>query len=133
MTSTSGIVLIVLAVAVATGILFIIPVLVELRRAVRTLNAVLKITEESLAPTLHELRATLTNLDRITGDISTVTDDVRVFSGSIRQVGKDVRELSGLIGVLGGGIGAKMAGLRAGVGAGLSYFAKNLLRKGETT
>jgi len=129
MTSTSNILVAVLAVAIAAGILFLIPVLLELRRTVRTLNSVLKITEESLAPTLRELRTTLENLDRITGDISTVTDDVRVFSGSLRQVGKDVKELSGMVGLLGGGIGAKMAGLRAGVGAGVSYLAKNLLRK----
>jgi uncharacterized protein YoxC len=133
MQSTSSALVTVLAVAVIAGVLFMIPVLLELRRAVRTLNSILKVTEESLAPTLHELRATLVNLDRITTDISTVTDDVRVFSGSIRQVGKDVRELSGLINVLGGGVGAKVAGLRAGVGAGVSYLAKNLLRKRGTT
>jgi uncharacterized protein YoxC len=130
MTSTSNILVTVLAVAIAAGVLFLIPVLLELRRAVRTLNSVLKITEESLAPTLRELRTTLENLDRITSDVSTVTDDVRVFSGSLRQVGKDVKELSSMVGLLGGGIGAKMAGLRAGVGAGVSYLAKNLLRKG---
>jgi len=132
MTLTSGTLVIVLAVAVTVGILFMIPVLLELRRAVHTLNSILKITEESLAPTLRELRATLENLDRITTDVGTVTDDVRVFSGSIRQVGKDVRELSGLINVLGGDVGAKISGLRAGVGAGVAYLAKNLLRKRGT-
>ena len=129
---TSGTLVTVLAIAVIAGILFMIPVLLELRRTVRTLNSVLKITEESLSPTLTELRKTLENLDRITTDISTVTDNVRVFSGSIRQVGKDVRELSGLVNVLGGGVGTKIAGLRAGVGAGVAYLAKNLLRKGGT-
>src|SRR5512143_1956647 len=133
MTSAANVLLVVLAVAVAVGTLFLIPLLLELRRAVRTLNGVLKITEDSLAPTLRELRSTLENLDRITNDISTVTDDVRVFSSSIRQVGKDVGELSSLIGVLGGGIGAKLAGLRAGFGAGASYLARNLLRKGGTS
>jgi uncharacterized protein YoxC len=132
MTMTSGTLVTVLAIAVIAGILFMIPVLLELRRTVRTLNSILKITEESLSPTLTELRKTLENLDRITTDISTVTDDVRVFSGSIRQVGKDVRELTGLINVLGGGVGTKIAGLRAGVGAGFAYLAKNLLRKGGT-
>lgn len=129
---TSGTLVTVLAVAVTVGVLFMIPVLLELRRAVRTLNSILKITEESLPPALHELRATLVNLDRITTDISTVTDDVRVFSGSVRQVGKDVSELSGLINVLGGGVGAKIAGLRAGVGAGVGYLARNILRKRGT-
>ena len=109
MASTSATLLTVLAAAVVAGVLFMIPVLLELRRAV----------EAELHPqdhrgvagaTLRELRSTLENLDRITADISTVTHDVRVFSGSIRQVGKDVRELSGLVNVLGGGVGAKITG-----------------------
>ncbi len=132
MTPTSGTLVTVLSIAVIAGIIFLIPVLLELRRAVHTLNSILKVTEESISPTMRELRATLENLDRITTDVSTVTDDVRVFSGSIRQVGKDVRELSGLINVLGGDVGAKISGLRAGLGAGAAYLAKNLFRKGGT-
>lgn len=127
---TTNVLLGILTAAVVLGVLFLIPVLVELRRSVKALTSVLKITEESLAPTLRELRSTLENLDRITGDISTVTDDVRVFSGSIRQVGRDVQELSGLIGALGGGIGAKITGLRVGIGTGVAHLAKNFFKKG---
>lgn len=132
MTSSSNVLLIVLAVAVAVATLFLIPVLLELRRTVRTFNSVLKITEESLAPTLRELRSTLANLDRITSDVNSVTDDVRVFSGSLRQVGKDLHELREVVALLGGGIGAKVAGLRAGVGTGFKYLAQNLLKRGGT-
>jgi uncharacterized protein YoxC len=132
MTSTSSILLGVLAAAVGLVAIFLVPVLLELRRTVRTLNSVLKITEESLAPTLRELRSTLANLDRITADINTVTDDVRTFSGSLRQVGKDLHELREVVGLLGGGIGAKVAGLRAGIGTGFRYLAHNLLKKGGT-
>jgi uncharacterized protein YoxC len=132
MTSASSVLFAVLAVAVAAGTLFLIPVLLELRRTVRTLNSVLKITEESLAPTLRELRSTLANLDRITNDINSVTDDVRTFSGSLRQVGKDLHELREVVGLLGGGVGAKVAGLRAGIGTGFRYLAHNLLKRGGT-
>jgi uncharacterized protein YoxC len=132
MTSASSVLLVVLAVAVALATIFLVPLLLELRRTVRTLNAVLKITEESLAPTLRELRSTLANLDRITSDINSVTDDVRMFSGSLRQVGKDLHEMREVVGLLGGGIGAKVAGLRAGIGTGFKYLAHNLLKKGGT-
>ena len=132
MATGSGILLSVLALAVVAGIAFIVPVLLELRRAVRTLNSVLKITEESLAPTLRELRSTLANLDRITSDVNSVTDDIRMFSGSLRQVGKDLHELRDVVGLLGGGLGAKVAGLRAGISTGFRYMAHNLLKKGGT-
>jgi len=126
----SSIWLVIIAGAVALGVLFLIPLLLELRRTVRTLTGVLQTTEEQLVPTLRELRSTLANLDRITADVSTVTDDVRVFSGSLRQVGKDVQELSGLLSALGGGFGARVHGLRAGINAGLGYLTKNMLKRG---
>jgi uncharacterized protein YoxC len=132
MTSAANVLLVVLACAVALATLFLIPVLLELRRTVRTLNSVLKITEESLAPTLRELRSTLANLDRITSDVNSVTDDIRLFSGSLRQVGKDLHELREVVGLLGGGLGAKVAGLRAGISTGFRYMAHNLLKKGGT-
>lgn len=130
MTSGSEIWVIVLAGSVLLGVLFLVPVLLELRRTVRSLGAILKITEESLAPTLRDLRATLANLDRITADVSVVTDDVRVFSGSIRQVGKDIEELSGLVSVVGGGIGTKIVALRAGLVTGVVYLVRNLFHRG---
>ena len=132
MTSASSVLLLVLAAAVAVATLFLVPLLLELRRTVRTLNGVLKITEESLGPTLRELRSTLANLDRITSDINSVTDDVRMFSGSLRQVGKDLHEMRDVVALLGGGVGAKIAGLRAGFSTGFKVLAHNILKKGGT-
>ena len=128
MASPAGISLIILAVAVAVGIGFLVPVLLELRRSVERLTSILRITEENLNPTLVELRATLRNVDRITNDLGTVTDDLRGVSGSIRRVGKNAAVLSGLVSVLGLGVGTKVAGWEAGIGTGLTYLARHLFK-----
>ena len=134
MTSASSMLLLVLAVAVAVSMLFLIPRAPGAApRPSAPSTACSRSPRNRSAPTLRELRSTLENLDRITTDISSVTDDVRMFSGSVRQVGKDVQRAAATSSaLLGGGVGAKIAGLRAGVGAGVAFLAKNLLRKGGT-
>ena len=123
--------LVILAVAVAVGIGFLLPVLVELRRSASRLTSVLTIAEQSLNPLLRDLDATVKKLDRVTSDIGAVTDDVRVFSGSIRRVGRSVGALSSLASVAGLGFGSALPALTVGVKTGLTYLTKNLFRKGS--
>ena len=130
MGSQANIWLIILTVAVAIGIGFLVPVLVELRRSARRLTSVLTIAEQSLNPLLRDLDATVQKLDRVTSNIGAVTDDVRVFSGSIRRLGRSVGELSSLASGAGFGFGAVLPALTVGVKTGLTYLTKNLFRKG---
>ena len=126
MGSHEGIWLIILAVSIAVGIGFLVPVLLELRRSARRLTSVLAIAEQSLNPLLHDLSAAVKNLDRVTSDIGAVTDDVRVVSGSLRRVGRNVKELRNLVSVA----GLALAALPVGIGAGLAHLARKLFRKG---
>lgn len=128
MWSQTGIWLIVFTVAVAVVSGFLVPVLFELRRSAKKLTAVLTITEQSFAPLLHDLNATVKNLDRVTNDVGAVTGDVRVLSTSLRRVGRGVGALGGVLSVAGLGLGPRPA-LQAGIGAGLRYLAKNLFKK----
>ncbi len=130
MGSQAGIWLIILTLAVAVGIGFLVPVLFELRRSAKRLTSVLTIAEQFLDPLLCDLNATVQKLDRVTSDIGAVTDDVRVFSGSIRRVGRRAEELSGLVSVASLGFGAALPALQVGIGAGLTHLARNLFRKG---
>ena len=130
MGSQAGIWLVILTVAVAVGIGFLVPVLFELRRSAKRLTSVLTIAEQSLVPLLRDLNATVQKLDRVTGDIGSVTDDVRVFSGSVRRVGSRIGELSGMVSIGRFGFRARLAALLVGIGVGLAYLARSLFRKG---
>lgn len=123
----AGIWLVILTVAVAVGIGFLVPVLLELRRSAKRLTSVLTITEQALVPLLHDLNATLQKLDLVTSDVGSVTDDVRVLSSSIRRVGTRVGELNGPVSVASLGVYAGRAALKVGIPAGLTYLARNLL------
>jgi uncharacterized protein YoxC len=123
--------LIILTVAVAVGIGFLIPVLLELHRSAQRLTSVLTITEQSLGPLLRDLDATVKKLDRITDDIGAVTDDVRVLSHSARRVGRSIESLSDLVSIASLGLGTRLAALKVGLWAGLKYLIRNLFRFGK--
>jgi uncharacterized protein YoxC len=127
----AGIWLIILTVAVAVGIGFLVPVLYELHRSAKRLTAVLTMTEQSLGPLLRDLDATVKKLDRVASDIGAVTDDVRVFSSSMRRVGRSVEALSDLVSVASLGFGTRLAALKVGIWAGLKYLVRNLFRFGK--
>ncbi len=129
MGSQANLWLIILTVAVAVGIGFLVPVLIELRRSAKKLTTVLTIAEQSLDPLLRDLDATVQKLDRVTNDIGAVTDDVRAFSASMRRVGRNVGELSGLVSVASFGFGTVLPALKVGIGAGLTFLVRNLFRK----
>jgi uncharacterized protein YoxC len=133
MGSPANLWLIVLAVAVAVGIGFLVPLLVELRRSAKRLTSVLTISEESLPSLLRDMRITLHHMDRVAGDMEEVTGDVRGVTRSVRQVGTSLALVSGAVSVLGLGFGARAAGMKAGLGAGALYLAKHLFTKGART
>ena len=130
MGSQQGVWLIILTVAFAIGIGFLVPVLFELHRSAKKLTSVLAVAAQSLEPLLNDLRATVQNLDGVTSNIGAVTDDVRVFSGSIRRVGRGVGQLTGLTSGATSGFGGGLSALQIGIGAGLTYLARNLFRRG---
>jgi hypothetical protein len=125
----AGIWLIVLGVAVAVGIGFLVPVLFELRRSAARLTSVLAIAEQSLPPLLHDLDTTVQRLALVTGNVGAVTDDVRVLSGSIRRVGNSVGKLSRFGSFGGFGSSTRLIAVQVGIGVGLTYLVRKLFRK----
>ena len=131
MGSQAGFWLIILTVAVAVGIGFSLPVLVELRRSAKRLTSVLTIAEQSLDPLLRDLNATVQRLDRVTGEIGAVADDVHALTGSVRRVGRSVGELSLVAPAAILGFGAGRAAQGAGIVTDLTYLARRLFRTRE--
>ena len=112
MGSQAGLWLVILTAAIAVGVAFLVPVVIELRRSAKRLTAVLTIAEHSLGPLLRDLDGAVQRLDRVTDNIGEVTDDVRMVSGSARRFGRTVGELGALVLVSGLGFGAARAAVR---------------------
>lgn len=119
----------IIAIAAAATAAYVISLIIELKKTLHSVNALLKTTEDNLKPTLEELQQTLRSLRNVTDDINEVTSDVKVLSKSVRDVGKNVSHVSGLISNVSSLAAMKASGLRAGVKAGVGVLMSNLFSR----
>jgi uncharacterized protein YoxC len=118
-----------IAVVVTAG--FVISLIIELKKTLRSLNGLLKTTEESLKPTLEELQQTLKSLKNISDNINDVTADMKTLSGSVRDVGLNIKRVSGIVEDITSSVAVKASGVKAGLKTGFLVLLNNLfLKKG---
>jgi uncharacterized protein YoxC len=120
--------LIIIAVAVAAVAVFLVPLLLELRRAVEALR---NTVERNLNPALEELQKNLRTMNSITGNVEQVTEDVRVFSQAVSDIGRSVGAVNAIISSAGSSAAVRLMSLRTGVAAAIGFVLTNLLRKGD--
>ncbi len=118
----------VIAACLLIMVVFLIPVLIELRKTIACFR---KTMDEDLKPTLDELQAALKGLRTIADEVEGITSDVRVFSKSIGEVGHMVGSLNGIVEDIGSSMTLRAFSLKAGIGAAMEYLARNLIRKGD--
>ncbi|MBI5101296.1 MAG: DUF948 domain-containing protein [Nitrospirae bacterium] len=120
--------LIVIAVSLGAVAVFIIPLLIELKRTVSALRCTV---ETSLNPALEELHKNLKTLNAITENINTVTTDVRQFSQAVSEIGRSINIINSTINSAATSAAIRVISLRTGIAATAGYLFTNLLRKGD--
>jgi uncharacterized protein YoxC len=125
-----------ITLAVLVVAVFFILVMVELRHAIRALEAFLKTVELTVNPTLEELRKNLQSTRTMTENISILTEDVKVFSGSLREMGENanrvsrtVRSIASLMDEQTFAATMKVSAVKAGVRAASEILLTNFLSK----
>ncbi len=124
----NNILLFVIIVALAGVTVFLISLMIELRKTVASLR---KTTENSLNPLLDELQLTVKSLRGISDNINDVTEDVKQLSHSVGEVGNSISALNRVIGDAGQSATVRAKSLRTGAMVALEYLVANLFRKGE--
>ena len=126
-----------ITLAIIVTVIIFIYVMVELRRTIKSLKELVDTTENSLKPAVAELQEALKSVRKVADNVTAVSEDMKILSGSLRDVGENVKRVSRDIGNvvdLVDGITSSAAveasGLKAGIKAGLWYFAKNLFKQG---
>lgn len=98
----------------------------SLKRTSEHVGAFLQTTELNLNSVLAELRETLEHLNRITGNMSAVSEDVRKISSRVASVEKTITDVCGyMIKGFGPAAEANVAGLKAGIAAGVKTLVKS--------
>ena len=120
-----------IAVVVTAG--FVISLIIDLKKTLRSLDGLLNTTEESLKPTLEELQQTLKSLKGISDNLNDVTADMKTLSGSVRDVGLNIKHVSDVVEDVTSSVAIQASGVKAGLKTGLLVLLNNLFfKKGGT-
>lgn len=126
---------ILIAIGVITFIIytvFNIIYLNDMRKTSFALRQFITKTEANLHPALAELRQTLADIRKVTDDVAAVMERLRTAAGAIITVEKSIQSLYWYYREgLGHAAQANIAGLKAGVKAGVINLLKNLKYKKE--
>jgi uncharacterized protein YoxC len=125
-----------ITVAIIVTVIIFIFVMLELRKTIRALKELVNTTENSLKPTVAELQETLKVVRKVADNVTVLSEDMKILSGSLRDIGENVmrvsRDIGHVVNFVDGitsSAAVEASGLKAGIKAGLWYFAKNLLKQ----
>jgi len=117
---------IILCVVVSMAVIFAIPAIIELRRAVAQASEFMKTTEKDLSATLRETEETLRSIRGITDKVNQVTGDVTSISGGLSGAAHDLRETTRHLERLVVRLSRHFSGVRAAMSAAMGVLINNL-------
>jgi uncharacterized protein YoxC len=126
-----GIAAAVAAIALILLVAFIIPVLVEIRKAVVMSRETLASIQSDLRPVLKELRETLADIKAVTGGVSEKVDDVKEFMDAIGDTGRGLRTINSVIGTVAGVMSRSTLWLTGAKVTGSFILDKIIKKRGE--
>lgn len=106
------------AVAMIVLVMFLVPLIMEMRRTATTLREFIERMEADLKPTIKELNATLADLQILTNGAAEKVEDVQCFMSAVGETGRGLRTISTIVSGAAGALsksalwmtGAKVAG-----------------------
>ncbi len=119
-------------VAFITYAAFTIAHIIELRRTSLALRQLIMRTEENLHPALSALRGILEDIRKTTYNVAELTESVREVAETAKRVENEVKDLYAYyMEGMGEAARANIAGLKAGVKAGMITLLKDLSERKE--
>jgi uncharacterized protein YoxC len=96
--SVTAFAVVVLALALVVLVAFMIPTLIEIRKAAADLRGFVSQTGGELKPVLIELERTLTELRTVTAGIAEKREDVQTFMEAVGDTGRNLRTINAVVG-----------------------------------
>lgn len=96
--SVTAIAVVVMALALVVLVAFIVPTLIEIRKAAADLRGFVTQTGGELKPVLFELERTLAELRMVTEGIAEKREDVQTFMEAVGDTGRNIRTINAVIG-----------------------------------
>ncbi len=98
--SVTAIAVVVLALALVVLVAFMIPTLIEIRKAAADLRGFVAKTGGELKPVILELERTLAELRMVTEGIAEKREEVQTFMEAVGDTGRNIRTINAVIGTV---------------------------------
>ena len=119
--------LLVAAVAVLVLALYLVPVLMELRRTIRATHELLRGVERDLTPALSDLRSLMKNLSRTAETVNSGVARLQGAVGAVEEVAETIRFINDLARKSVAPRLATFASFLVGTRAGLRFLIRSLV------
>ena len=96
--SVTAIAVVVLALALVVLVAFMIPTLIEIRKAAADLRSFVNQAGGELKPVLLELERTLADLRMVTEGIAEKREEVQTFMEAVGDTGRNIRTINAVVG-----------------------------------
>ena len=98
--SLTGIALIIIAVALCSLVLIMIPTLLTIKRTAVSVGELAHMIQSELKPTLQELTGVLAELRTVGGGLAEQTDDVKRFMAALGETGDNLHTINRSVSVV---------------------------------
>lgn len=126
--SVTAIAVMVLALALVVLVAFMIPTLIEIRKAAADMRGFVTQTGGELKPVLVELEKTLAELRIVTEAIAEKRDDVQTFMEAIGDTGRNISTINAAVGSV-AHVAATSSLWLTGARAAGKFLAERLIKK----
>jgi len=120
----------IIAAVAVMFLVFLIPVILQIKKMVKSAEDFLGATEKSLTPLLAELTVSIERLNRITEDVEYSVSNVKHLAKAVGDIGSLIDELNNFIKKTGLSFTLKTAGIGAGIKAAVGVLIKGIIKKG---
>ncbi|MEK6528832.1 MAG: DUF948 domain-containing protein [Nitrospirota bacterium] len=120
----------IIAAVAVMFLVFLIPVILQIKKMVKSAEDFLGAAEKSLTPLLAELTVSIERLNRITEDVEYSVSNVKHLAKAVGDIGSLIEELNNFIKKTGLSFTLKTAGIGAGIKAAVGVLIKGIIKKG---
>jgi len=126
--SVTAFAVVVLALALVVLVAFMIPTLIEIRKAAADLRGFVTQTGGELKPVLLELEKTLAELRTVTEVVAERREDIQTFMEAVGDTGKNIRTINAAVGSVAHAVAASSLWVTGARAAG-TFLVERLIKK----
>lgn len=122
---------VVVSIAVLVLVIYLIPMVIQLKRTARSAERFFNGADENLMPLLIELKETASQANKISSGAREGVDKVVSFLEAIEDIGKTIKSLNSAVRGSSSSFLISLVALGVGIRKGLKVFIKGLLKGGD--